>query len=152
MPPKKKTAPASTAASNRKPAVKKTATKKPRKAVTVAPSGVFEGEPFARAAAAYADDKKAENIVVLDVRGISMVTDFLVICEGTSLPHLRAIRNEISDRMREDHRVKPYASHGVADSGWMLLDFGDVVVHIFHAEKRAFYALEDLWNDAPRLL
>ncbi|HEX2750208.1 MAG TPA: ribosome silencing factor, partial [Verrucomicrobiales bacterium] len=96
--------------------------------------------------------KKAENITILDVRGISMVTDFLVICDGSSLPHLRAIRNEIADRMREEHKVKPFAAHGVADSGWMLLDFGDVVVHIFHSEKRAFYALEDLWNDAPRLI
>jgi ribosome-associated protein len=151
MPAKKKTAPPS-AAAPRKPAVKKTAAKKPRKPAPAPPSGVFEGEAFARAAAAFADSKKAENIVVLDMRGISMVTDFLVICEGTSLPHLRAIRNEISDRMREDHKVKPYATHGMADSGWMLLDFGDVVVHIFHAEKRAFYALEDLWNDAPRLV
>ena len=80
-----------------------------------------------------------------------MVTDFLVICDGGSLPHLRAIRNEVSDRIREDHKVKPYSTHGMADSGWMLLDYGDVVVHIFHAEKRAFYALEDLWSDAPRL-
>jgi ribosome-associated protein len=109
----------------------------------------MEGERLARSIANFAGDKKAGDIVILDV--ISMVTDFLVICEGSSLPHLRAIRNEIADRLREEHRVKPYAAHGLADSGWMLLDFGDVVVHIFHAEKRAYYALEDLWNDAVRL-
>lgn len=154
MPAKKKTAPAEApAAPVKKVPAKKVAAKKPapKKAAPVKDDGPFEGERFARAAAAYADDKKAENIAILDVRGISMVTDFLIICEGSSLPHLRAIRNEIEGRMREEHGVKAYSSHGMADSGWMLLDFGDVVVHIFHAEKRAFYALEDLWNDAPRL-
>lgn len=154
MPAKKKIAPAKEpAAIPQKPAVKKTVAKKAaaKKPKPLDENGPFEGERFARAAAGFAEDKKAENVTVLDLRGISMVTDFLVICDGSSLPHLRAIRNEIEDRMREEHKVKAYSSHGVADSGWMLLDFGDVVVHIFHAEKRAFYALEDLWNDAPRL-
>ena len=135
------------------PAKKKTTTpavRKPRKSAP-APAAQPEGERLARAAATFADDKKAENIVILDVRGISMVADYLVICDGSSLPHLRAIRNEISDRLREDLHTRPYANHGTPDSGWMLLDFGDVVVHIFHAEKRSFYALEDLWSDAPRL-
>ena len=149
MPAKKTTAPPAPAAPARKTAKKTAARKLPP---ARAASGVFEGEPLARAAADFADSKKAVNITVLDVRGISMITDFLVICEGTSLPHLRAIRNEVTDRIREDHKVKPYSAHGVADSGWMLLDYGDVVVHIFHAEKRAFYALEDLWSDAPRLM
>lgn len=141
------------------PAKKKIATpaapaaRKPRKAAApkAIPTGPPEGERLARLVALFADDKKAENIVMLDVRGISMVADFLVICDGSSLPHLRAIRNEVADRLREEHKVKAYSSHGTPDSGWMLLDFGDVVVHIFHAEKRGFYALEDLWNDAPRL-
>jgi len=138
------------------PAKKKTASAAPRKprkapAPKAIPTGPPDGERLARLAGEFADDKKAENIVILDVRGISMVADFLVICDGSSLPHLRAIRNEISDRLREEHQVKAYSSHGSPDSGWMLLDFGDVVIHIFHSEKRAFYALEDLWNDAPRL-
>ena len=148
MPAKKKTAPPATAAPARKTPRKPVVRKTP---IVSTGSGVFEGEPLARAAAEFADSKKATNVTVLDVRGISMVTDFLVICDGTSLPHLRAIRNEVSDRIREDHKVKPYSAHGMADSGWMLLDYGDVVVHIFHAEKRACYALEDLWSDAPRL-
>jgi ribosome-associated protein len=149
MPAKKKTASPAAAAPARKTAKKPAVRKTP---VVSTGSGVFEGEALARAAAEFADSKKATNVTILDVRGISMVTDFLVICDGTSLPHLRAIRNEVSDRIREEHKVKPYSAHGVADSGWMLLDFGDVVVHIFHAEKRAFYALEDLWSDAPRLV
>lgn len=150
MPAKKKpTAPKTISAAA--PARKKAKKLPAKQPVPAASSGVFEGELLARAAAAYADSKKAENVVILDVRGISMITDFLVICDGSSLPHLRAIRNEIDDRLRKDHKVKPYSSHGMADSGWMLLDFGDVVIHIFHTEKRTFYALEDLWSDAPRL-
>lgn len=147
MPAKKKTAaPAAPAA--KKATARKTTSKKAE--VPDVPVK-FEGEVFARAAAGFADDKKAENIVVLDVRAISMVADFLLICDGSSLPHLRAIRNEIADRLKHDHGVPPYSSHGTPDSGWLLLDYGDVVVHVFHAEKRAFYGLEDLWNDAPRL-
>src|SRR5205809_5371806 len=116
MPAKKKTtSPASPAPASKSPAKKKTAPRKtPAKKTAPAAPGVFEGEAFARAAAAYADDKKAENITILDVRGISMVTDFLLICDGSSLPHLRAIRNEIDGRMREEHKIKPYSSHGVA--------------------------------------
>jgi ribosome-associated protein len=112
---------------------------------------VFEGEALAREALRFADDKKAENAILLDVRGLSPVTDFLVICDGSSTPHLRAIQNEITGRMKQERGVRAYASHGTPDSGWMLIDFGDVVVHIFHAEKREFYGLEDMWNDAPRL-
>ena len=131
---------------------KKAARRKTAAPAAAAPSGVFEGEALARAAAGFAYDKKAENIVILDVRGLSTITDFLVICEGGSMPQLRSIQNEISDRMREDHKVRAYACHGTADSGWLLLDFGDVIIHIFHGEKRSYYAIDDLWNDAPRLL
>ncbi len=135
------------------PAVKAGKTMKRKRAGGVSPdSGVFEGEALAREAARFADDKKAENIMILDVRGLSPVTDFIVICEGAALPHLRAIQSDVAGRMRQEHGQKAYASHGTADSGWMLIDFGDVVVHIFHAEKRAFYGIEDMWNDAPRIL
>jgi ribosome-associated protein len=143
MPAKKKTAPAAKKAPARKSV--------PKKAAAPVEPVIFEGEVFARTAAGFADDKKAENLTILDVRGISMVADFLVICEGSSLPHLRAIQNEVASRLKHEHGVRAYAAHGMADSGWMLLDYGDVVIHIFHAEKRAFYGLEDLWNDAPRL-
>ena len=129
----------------------KKAVKRKKAAAASVAAGVFEGEALAREAARYADDKKAENPVILDVRGLSPVTDYLVICDGTSLPHLRAIRNEVAERMKLEHGVRPYASHGSPDSGWMLVDFGDVVVHIFQSEKRAFYGLEDMWNDAPRI-
>lgn len=109
------------------------------------------GTALARAVADAADMKKAEHIAILDVRGLSMVTDFLVIVSASSMPHLRAIRNEISERIREDRQEKPHSAQGAAESHWMLLDYGDVVAHIFLEEKRALYALEDLWSDAPRL-
>jgi ribosome-associated protein len=109
------------------------------------------GTALARAVAQAADMKKAEHIVILDVRGLSMVTDFLVISSGSSMPHLRAIRNEIAERIHEERSEKPHSSQGMAESQWMLLDYGDVVAHVFLNEKRELYALEDLWSDAPRL-
>jgi ribosome-associated protein len=101
--------------------------------------------------AEYAANKKAENIVAIDLRGISSFTDFFVICSGTSEPHLKAIAGEIQDRLRQDHGVRPQGVDGYPLSQWVIVDLGDVLVHIFHQEKRAFYGLEDLWGDAPRL-
>ncbi|MES2707643.1 MAG: ribosome silencing factor [Verrucomicrobiota bacterium] len=109
------------------------------------------GTALARAVADAADMKKAEHIAILDVRGLSMVTDFLVIVSAGSMPHLRAIRNEVAERIHEERNEKPHSTQGAAESHWMLLDYGDVVAHIFLEEKRALYALEDLWSDAPRL-
>lgn len=101
--------------------------------------------------AEFAANKKAEDIVAIDMRGISSFTDFFVICSGTSEPHLKAIAGEIQDRLREEYGIRPHAVDGYPTSQWVIVDFGDVLVHIFHQEKRGFYALEDLWSDAPRL-
>ena len=87
---------------------------------------------------------------MLDLRDISTFTDFFVICSGTSEPQLKAIANEIETRLREDHSLRPVAIDGFPASQWMVLDYLQVVVHIFHRDKRAFYSLEDLWGDAPR--
>ena len=87
---------------------------------------------------------------MLDLRGISTFTDFFVICSGTSEPHLKAIAGEIEGRMRDEHKTKPTAMDGFPASQWIVLDYIQVVVHIFHREKRSFYSLEDLWGDAPR--
>lgn len=101
--------------------------------------------------AEFAANKKAEDIVAIDMRGISSFTDFFVICSGTSEPHLKAIAGEIQDRLREEYGIRPHAVDGYPTSQWVIVDFSDVLVHIFHHEKRGFYALEDLWSDAPRL-
>jgi ribosome-associated protein len=91
------------------------------------------------------------DVIALDLRGISSFTDFFVICSGTSEPHLKAIAGEIQDRLKKDHGVKPHAVDGYPMSQWVIVDYSDVIVHIFHEQKRAFYSLEDLWSDAPRL-
>jgi ribosome-associated protein len=89
--------------------------------------------------------------VVLDLRNISTFTDFFVICSGTSEPHLKAIAGEIETRLRKDDDIRPAAVDGFPASQWIVLDYLQVIVHVFHREKREFYALEDLWSDAPRL-
>lgn len=111
----------------------------------------FEAEVMARAAANYADNKKAEDIVILDLRGISTVTDFMVICSVASMPQLRAVRDEVWDEFSKNHQMKPIASDTNLESLWIILHYGQVMVHVFLAERRDFYALEDLWSDAPRV-
>ena len=74
-----------------------------------------------------------------------------MICSGTSEPHLKAIAGELRDGLKTDHGVTPMAVDGFPTSQWIVADYSDVVVHIFHQDKRSFYSLEDLWSDAPRL-
>jgi ribosome-associated protein len=89
--------------------------------------------------------------VILDLQGISTFTDFFVISSGTSEPHLKAIAGEIEGRLKTDHGVRPGSIDGFPASQWIVLDYMQVIVHVFHHEKREFYSLEDLWGDAPRL-
>ncbi len=89
--------------------------------------------------------------MVLDLREISTFTDFFVICSGTSEPHLKAIAGSIEVGLREDHGVRPSAVDGFPTSQWIVLDYMQVIVHVFHTERRDFYSLEDLWSDAPHL-
>ncbi len=112
---------------------------------------VIEGKELVLAICETADEKQAEDIVAIDLRGISSITDYFVICTGTSLPHLRAIRKEIVTKLADSYQKKLYMADGEAESQWLVLDFGDVIAHIFHEEKRVIYALEDLWSDAPRV-
>ena len=98
-----------------------------------------------------ADTKKAENIVVLDLRELSSVTDYFVICTGTSEPHLRAIVDEITDKLRQEHALRPRAMDGTLQTAWVVLDFFDVIVHVMRADVREHYDLEGLWGDAPRV-
>ena len=99
----------------------------------------------------FADNKKAENIVILDVRDLSSVTDYFVIMSGTSEPHLRAIVGAITDGLREEHDLRPMRTDGSLQGAWVILDFFDVIVHVMHTEARARYDLEGLWGDAARV-
>ncbi len=111
----------------------------------------MEGLEKAKWCAHYADNKKAEDIVILDVRGLSTITDYFVICTAHSSPQLRAIRDEIDVSMKETQRIKAHAKDGSFESTWIIIDYSDVLVHIFQGDQREFYALEDLWSDAPRI-
>src|ERR1051325_9448792 len=98
-----------------------------------------------------ADNRKAENIVILDVRDLSSVTDYFVVASGTSEPHLRAIVDEITTKLRDDHDLRPTRVDGSVQGAWVVLDFFDVIVHIMRADVRERYDLEGLWGDAPLL-
>ena len=98
-----------------------------------------------------ADNKKAEDIIILDVRKLSSVTDYFVIASGTSEPHLRAIVDEITDRLRDEHDVRPKAVDGTLQTAWVVLDYFDVIVHVMRGDVRERYDLETLWGDAPRV-
>ena len=98
-----------------------------------------------------ADNKKAEGIVILDVRELSSVTDYFVIASGTSEPHLRAIVDEITDKLREDQHLRPKAVDGTLQAAWIVLDYFDVIVHVMRKDIRDRYDLETLWGDAPRV-
>ena len=87
--------------------------------------------------------------MVLDLRDISTFTDFFVICSGSSEPQLKAIAGEIEVRLRQEESLRPAAVDGFPTSQWIVLDYLQVIVHIFHAEKRDCYALEDLWSGPP---
>jgi ribosome-associated protein len=98
-----------------------------------------------------ADNKKAENLVILDMRKVSSVADFFLIGTGTSEPHLRAVVDEIMDKLREEHGLRPRAVDGSLQTAWIVLDYFDVVIHVMREDLRERYDLEGLWGDAPRL-
>lgn len=156
--PAKKAAAGKTAAKKSATPVKKTAarkspaTKTARKVAAKKPAPVpSEGLRLAIAAARLAEDIKAEDIIVLDVSAVSSITDFFVICSGSSTPHLKAIAREVRAGMAESQGVKPAMAEGDHESQWVVLDYGILMVHAFHPEKRELYALEDLWGDADRI-
>ena len=111
----------------------------------------MESKKLAQLCRDLADNKKAEDVVLLDVHEVSSVTDYFVVATGTSEPHLRAITNEIIDTLRDEHGIPPYAIDGAQPTGWMVLDYLDVSVHVMKPDVRKQYDLEGLWGDAPRV-
>lgn len=95
-----------------------------------------------------ADDKRAEDIVVLNMKGISLVADYFIICHGNSDKQVQAIAKEMKDKVLElGSNVKRI--EGYDEAKWILVDLGDVIAHIFHRDERGYYNLERLWGDAP---
>lgn len=108
------------------------------------------GRELAAICARVADETKAEDLVVLDVRGLASFTDYFVLMNGHSTRHVQGLAEAVEGELRSK-RVSSKHSEGLREGLWVLLDFSDVVVHIFYKDKRAFYDLEGLWHDAPRI-
>ena len=113
-------------------------------------SHALDAESTARRAAEAALTKKADDVVVVDLRGKATYADFLVICSGSNERQLEAVADSVESSLRQVGQ-RLIGSEGGRGGRWVLLDFGDVVVHVFHTEDRTHYDLEGLWADAPRL-
>lgn len=96
------------------------------------------------------DDKKAENLKVLKVEGLSPITDYMILATGTSQPHLKALRNELEKTFKES-RITLTGEDRDADSGWVILDAFDFMIHLFTREQRDFYGMDSLWKDAEEM-
>ncbi|HEV8676445.1 MAG TPA: ribosome silencing factor [Methylomirabilota bacterium] len=94
--------------------------------------------------------KKADALLVLDLRAVSTITDYFVICTGASTTQLRSIADAVESRLEEEG-LRVFHREGLPESGWLLLDYSDVIVHVFLPETRDFYALDRLWGDAPEV-
>jgi ribosome-associated protein len=106
-------------------------------------------EQLAENIAALAADKKAVDVVELDVRGVLGYTDFFLICSGNTDRQVKAIHDSIYQGMKDDHGLLPRRVEGVQEARWILMDYLDVVVHVFVPETREFYGLERLWGEVP---
>lgn len=108
----------------------------------------MESKQFAETISGLMLNKKGYNIKILDLRKLTSIADFFVICSADSDTQVKAIADEIDDRLR-DEGIKTNIKEGYESLNWVLLDYFDVVVHVFHKESRGFYNLEKLWGDAP---
>ena len=112
---------------------------------------LIEGEELAIVVAKYAFENKAKKIEVLNLKGISTIADYFVICTVDSIPQLKALRRDVDKEIKSIHSVTPRAIEGTPESLWLIIDYVDVIFHIFHDDLRTTYSLEDLWSDASRL-
>ena len=107
------------------------------------------GAELAHAIAGYAADKKAVDIVELDLRGVVGYTDYFVVCSGNTERQTKAIHDAVYEGLKHDHGVLPQRVEGASEARWILLDYLDVIVHVFTPQTREFYRLEQLWGEAP---
>jgi len=99
-----------------------------------------------------ASEKLASDIVLLDIRGVSLIADYFVIATAANERQANAILRDLSERLIDEYGRKPLHTEGKPDSGWVLLDFGDVIVHIFSPSQRTFYNLDQLWSTATPIV
>jgi ribosome-associated protein len=111
-----------------------------------------DSQALARRIVDIVSDKQAEDVVMLDLREASIITDYFVLCSGTSERQIKALTDEIVQTLSRENRQKPLRMEGKADSEWVLLDYGGVVVHIFSPEMRDLYRLEKVWAQAVPVL
>lgn len=109
------------------------------------------GESLARRIAELMDDKKAVDIVALDVRGLANFTDYFIVCSGRTDRQVKAIHDAIREGMKDDFEMLPVRTEGERERSWILLDYGDCIAHVMLPEVRDYYRLEQLWGDAPEL-
>jgi ribosome-associated protein len=109
----------------------------------------MNGQELARAIGGYAADKKAVDVVELDLRGVVGYTDYFVVCSGNTERQTKAIHDAVYEGLKHDHGLLPQRVEGVGDARWILLDYLDVIVHVFTPQTREFYRLEQLWGEAP---
>jgi ribosome-associated protein len=98
------------------------------------------------------DEKKGDDILLLDLVGVCSFTDYFVICTAGSERTLKALADEVHARVKEKHSKNPYSIEGDASSGWILIDYGDVILHLFSGDLRSYYKLEELWQEGKVLL
>lgn len=103
-----------------------------------------------KSAVTAADSRKAIDLKVLHIEELTTLCDYFVICSGTSTPHMNAIYEEIDEKLSQ-LGINPTAREGVGNPGWILMDYGDVIVHIFNESSREFYSIERLWSDAEEI-
>ena len=98
------------------------------------------------------EDRKAEDILLLDLRPDNIIADFFVICTGDNERHLRAISDTLRQDVKDNFSQIPFTNEGKPENGWIVMDYGDVVVHLFSPAKREYYALEELWDAASKVM
>jgi ribosome-associated protein len=103
------------------------------------------------AAARASSDKQADDVVILDVHQLIVITDFFVICSAGTRRQIKTVIESVEERLRTQLGVRPVRREGEAEAGWWLLDYIDVVIHVFGTDERSYYDLERLWRDAPRM-
>jgi ribosome-associated protein len=111
----------------------------------------LDSEALARRLAELADSKGATEVVVLDMRGLASYTDLLAICTARNERQARAVVEEVKLRLKQEHELLPGGVDGDGAAGWIVLDYLDAILHVFTADERQRYGLEDLWREAPRL-